>query len=51
MIRIVKQQEVVIYVPPVEVFANRIKIFNRQKLSMTALSFSSECLDDLSYRS
>ena len=29
---------------PVEVFANEIKIFNRQRLSATALSYSSECM-------
>ena len=42
MIHIVKQQEVVTYVSPV---ANGIKTFNWQKLSVSALSFFSECLD------
>ena len=38
---IVKQQEVVTYVSPVEVFVNGIKFFNRQVLSVIALSLSS----------
>jgi len=41
MIHIVKQQEVVTYMSPVEVFVNGITFFDRQILSMIALSFSS----------
>ena len=33
---IVKQQEVVAYMSPAEVFVTGIKIFNRQKLSLIA---------------
>ena len=38
-------EEVVIYVSAVEVFVTRIKIFNRQKLSLIAWFFPSEGLD------
>ena len=49
-IHLVKQQEVVTYVSPVEVFANMIKTFNRQVLNLIAGSFPSEGLDRLIYR-
>jgi len=42
---------VVTFVSPVEVFVNGSRFFNRQKLSMVASSFSSECLDHLICRS
>ena len=49
---ILKQQEVVAYMSPAEVFVTGIKIFNRQKLSLIAwLSFPSEGLDHLIYSS
>ena len=44
-IHILKQQEVVTYESPVEVFATEIKIVNWQKLSLIAWWFSSEGLD------
>ena len=53
MVHIVKQQEVVTYVSPVKVlsFASGIKIFKLQIVPVIALSFSSEYLDCLTYRS
>jgi len=47
----VKRQEVVTYLSPVKVFATRIKIINRQKLSLIAILFPSKGLDCLIYRS
>ena len=49
---ILKQQEVVAYMSPAEVFVTGIKISNQQKLSLIAwLSFPSEGLDHLIYSS
>ena len=44
-IHIVKQQEIVAYVSPVEVFATRIKTLKRQKLFLIAWLLPSEGLD------